>query len=303
MDNFKVRDERLRKIFTVFIGLIIIIGGYVFLLKDNQNQEEPKLFTELIDKGEVNGKREFLFGLTNVGENKTTIQFPSWLEYNYVISNLDNKELPTGLLKFEHPSLNEGNKEGRELLLEPNQKIEYRLLVGNLPQGNYKISMWSTSGYGGTREIEFKLDSNTPGIEGYVVDIEDGRFLVVSPVPKDFSSMGGIKEFYDAIWFSNTPIDIQMDQKVQVWFDAVATSYPGQSGAQKVSILQSNKPNNANLTEAEAIKKALEIEGNNGYPVIKAVYYDEISDVWAITIKFFDFNEEEHEINVQIEDQ
>lgn len=58
MDNFKVRDERLRKIFTVFIGLIIIIGGYVFLLKDNQNQEEPKLFTELIDKGEVNTEED-----------------------------------------------------------------------------------------------------------------------------------------------------------------------------------------------------------------------------------------------------
>lgn len=150
---------------------------------------------------------------------------------------------------------------------------------------------------------KIKEPSKTPGIEGYVVDIEGGRFLVVSPVPKDFSSTGGVKEFYDAMWFSNVPKKIQIGQKVQVWFDEVATSYPGQSRAKDVSILQSNKPNNANLTEAEAIKKAIEIEENNGFPVIKAVYYDEKSDIWTITIKMFNFNKEEHEINVQVDDQ
>ncbi|CAG7658823.1 DUF3221 domain-containing protein [Paenibacillus allorhizosphaerae] len=137
-----------------------------------------------------------------------------------------------------------------------------------------------------------------PGIEGYVVEIEDGRFLVVSPVPEDFSSTGGVEEFYNAIWFSNAPNKVQIGLKVQVWFEEVAISYPGQSDAKKVSFVPSNKPNNAKLTEAEAIRKALTIHGNNKVPVIKSANYDAISDAWTIHIK-----QGEVESNVQIEDK
>lgn len=56
--------------------------GLTAFFNDNQQQEDPTIHTELQDKGYVNGKREFIFTLTNVGENKAKLVFPTWLEYN-----------------------------------------------------------------------------------------------------------------------------------------------------------------------------------------------------------------------------
>lgn len=142
--------------------------------------------------------------------------------------------------------------------------------------------------------------SGDPGMEGYVMSVENGRMLVVDTKSQDFSSTGGVKEFYNAIVFSNAPKDVQVGQKVQVWFDAVAESYPGQSSAKKVKILPSNQPANANLAEDAAIRKALDSQsfGHFGVLVIKSVSYDESSDVWEIVLK-----QEEEEWTVQVEDE
>lgn len=126
-----------------------------------------------------------------------------------------------------------------------------------------------------------------PGIEGYVVKKGDGRILVVASAPKDFSSTGGLAEFYNAIWFSNAPGKVKVGDKVQVWFDVVAESYPGQSEAEKVEILPEKKPKNADLTEAEAIRKALAPERISQYevPAIKSVNYNEAADIWEVLVK------------------
>ena len=44
--------------------------------------------------------------------------------------------------------LNENDNEGRILVLEPNEKIEYRFLISKIPKGNYEIAFDSSSGYG-----------------------------------------------------------------------------------------------------------------------------------------------------------
>lgn len=148
----------------------------------------------------------------------------------------------------------------------------------------------------------FACNSNTsivePGISGYVVKIEGRRFLVVSSEPEDFSRTSGGEEFYNAVWFSNASKEIQIGQTVLVWFDLMNASYPGQSKAKMVSIRPSNKPNNANLSEAEAIREALIIHGGAEVPVIKTANYDTNSDVWTIRIK-----QGEHETNVQVKDK
>src|SRR5690554_5936266 len=65
---------------------------------------------------------------------------------------------------------------------------------------------------------------------GYIMDIDSGgRILVVDPVAQDFSNTGGVDEFYNAIWFSDAPQEVELGERVEVWFDAVAESYPGQS--------------------------------------------------------------------------
>jgi len=148
----------LKKTFIILIGLLIIGVGFIVFLNGNQKQEDPKILSQLEDKGNVNGKREFLFGLTNVGENKAELEFLTWLEYNVAIGNLDNKEIPSGEIIMEHIDLNENDNEGRILVLEPNQKIEYRLLISKIPKGNYEITINSAAGYGSTQSQEFTID-------------------------------------------------------------------------------------------------------------------------------------------------
>jgi hypothetical protein len=125
-----------------------------------------------------------------------------------------------------------------------------------------------------------------PGMVGYVVDRENSRILVVDPVPQDFSSTGGLSEFYHAIWFSNVSEEIEIGEQVKVWFDMVAESYPGQSEAIKISIIEGEKPEKADLTEAEAIRRALTSEWKTrGISVIKSATFDPETDVWEVLIK------------------
>lgn len=143
-------------------------------------------------------------------------------------------------------------------------------------------------------------NGSTPGMEGYVVAKEDRSILVVSSVPKDFSGTGGVKEFYDAIWFSNAPKNVSIGQKAQVWYSFVQESYPGQSRADNVTVLPDIRPEGARLTEAEAIAKALSEQTGPkvGVPVIKRADHDQTSKTWTITIKYG-----EDESPIRIEDE
>lgn len=136
-----------------------------------------------------------------------------------------------------------------------------------------------------------------PGIEGYIVRKEDDSMLVVSSMPKDFSASGGMKSFYDAIWFSNAPEDVEVGQKVQVWYRTVKESYPAQSSANKVRVLPGMKPNGADLSENQAILKALQSRNINGVPAIKQVDYDSGTDTWIIT-----FIAEDNQFEALVED-
>lgn len=158
LGDFSVGGVNLKKIFLIVIALIIIVFGLITFLNDRQQQEDPMIFTELEDKGDVNGKREFIFTLTNVSENKVKLEFPTWLEYNIAISNLDNIEIPSGEIIMEHVDLNENNKEGRMLVLETNEKINYRVLISKIPKGNYEIIISSATGFGGIKKQEFRVD-------------------------------------------------------------------------------------------------------------------------------------------------
>ncbi|WP_374718307.1 YobA family protein [Neobacillus sp.] len=138
-----------------------------------------------------------------------------------------------------------------------------------------------------------------PGIEGYVVKKESGRILVVASESEDFSSTDGLKEFYPAIWFSHASNKADVGDKVQIWFDVVMESYPGQAEAEKVSVLPSKKPKDADLTESDAIRKALASKEFilSNVPAVKSVTYQSKTDHWEITI-----HSGESEVMVQIKD-
>lgn len=148
----------MKKVFIILIGLLIIGVGFVVFFNSNQKQENPKILSQLEDKGNVNGKREFLFSLTNVGVNEAELEFPTWLEYNWSIEDLDNKEIPAGAIITEHLDLDENANEGRIVVLESNEKIEYRILISKIPKGNYEVVIDSSSGYGSTHRQEFIIE-------------------------------------------------------------------------------------------------------------------------------------------------
>lgn len=154
---------------------------------------------------------------------------------------------------------------------------------------------------GEAKHEKVKLDGAV--LEGYVVKKEGESILVVSSVPKDFSSTGGVKEYYDAIWASEAPKELEPGQKVRVWFKGpLAESYPAHGTAERVWAFQSNKPEGATLSEAQAINKALitQKDYTAGIIIIKGVKYDIKSDSWNIHMQE---THKESDFNVQVDDK
>lgn len=137
---------------------------------------------------------------------------------------------------------------------------------------------------------------------GYITKLESQRALVVSPISKEINQMR--KEFYDAVWVSNMPPDVEVGQFVHVWFEgAIATSYPAQGKASRVSYSNIQKPEKADFTQDAVIRKALLNKDISSINVlaIKEVSYDEKSDVWTIRYKDAKISDdllEEHSMQV-----
>lgn len=142
-------------------------------------------------------------------------------------------------------------------------------------------------------------------MEGYVVQKDqDGRILVISVESTDYSSTGGEDEFYNAIWFSDAPDEIAVGEKVEVTYDIVLTSYPGQSSAQKVVVTEKEQPEGANLTEAEAIGKALQdqrLDQEMHIYAVLAADYDVDEKQWTVQLKEVMSGEDEFTIEVMDE--
>lgn len=128
--------------------------------------------------------------------------------------------------------------------------------------------------------------------------------LVVSPDVTDYSSSGGQKNFYRAIWFSSVPSNIDVGMKVEVWAvgGEVADSYPQQGKTERVTVILNTVIEGSQLLEAEAVKKAissLEI-GEDSFRVVKEVQFDPTASLWTVSV----LNENRDEIMpIQIPDQ
>lgn len=144
----------LKKFLVILLGVGLVVGGFL-IFNAKQEQEIPKILSKLEDKGFDNGGNKFIFSLENVGENNATLEFPSWLEYNVSLTNMDGKELSSGNKVLRHLDLDEKNDKRRTLVLEPKQSIEYRIIVGEIPNGNYELTISSASGHGGVKRKEF----------------------------------------------------------------------------------------------------------------------------------------------------
>lgn len=154
----------------------------------------------------------------------------------------------------------------------------------------------------GIIEAEDFPPNDEPGIIGYVMEKEEDRILVISPEAQDFSSTGGISEYYNAIWFANAPKDINIGEKVKVWYEYTLDSYPAQSEVIHIEVIPAQQHEGANLTEEEALYRALtsELIAADGLVVVKAIEYDKENGKWDVELKEI-WSDTIH--NIEIEDK
>lgn len=141
-----------------------------------------------------------------------------------------------------------------------------------------------------------------PGMIGYVMQKEGEGILVVDPKAQDFSSTGGVREFYNAIWFSKAPKEINLGHHVKVWFDVVLESYPGQSEVKYIKIIEEIPPQGADLTPAQALNKVLSSEDINELFTVHDINFDQEKGEWTIQLKDI-WNEDGNILEFQIQDK
>lgn len=130
-------------------------------------------------------------------------------------------------------------------------------------------------------EPEVPHQNSEPGITGYIMDKAGDRILVVNTEPKYYSS----NEHYDAVWFSNAPQNVDIGDMVNVWYDFMEDSYPGQSQVKHLEKLPSFQPEGANLSESQALYNALTSSEIKGAAVVTSLEYDNNSNKWHIELK------------------
>lgn len=153
-------------------------------------------------------------------------------------------------------------------------------------------------------EDELNNVTKNMSMRGYVIKREEDRILVISSEKQDFSATGGIAEYYEAIWFSDAPLGVKLGEKVEVWYEYVLTSYPGQSTAEKIAIMPTEQPIDATLTEAEAVAKALLDDALNEMSIytVLLVSYDTNSKLWTVHVKDVMTMSPEEEITIEVSD-
>ncbi|OKL36668.1 DUF3221 domain-containing protein [Domibacillus mangrovi] len=141
----------------------------------------------------------------------------------------------------------------------------------------------------------------------YVMSVSGEGMLIVSAKPADFSKTGGHGEYYGATnyTFPNANKKLKVGQRVLVEASGpIMESYPGQGRAKFVTVLPTYQPNGADLTEAEAVRQAIEKKQDDGgfTATISDVMFNEQNDQWTVTFtETFTF--EDKVFNIKVDDQ
>ncbi|WP_338788127.1 DUF3221 domain-containing protein [Metabacillus sp. FJAT-53654] len=114
-------------------------------------------------------------------------------------------------------------------------------------------------------------------LEGYVVERTANTVLVVNPNPKEATQSNG------PAYFSNTPDTLKIGDKVSISYEVMLESYPGQAEAIEVKVLESHKPSGADLTEEQALNKALS-KKQLKTPILSVFQYNKETDTWNIQV-------------------
>lgn len=141
---------------------------------------------------------------------------------------------------------------------------------------------------------------------GYVVDVGEQGVLVVSPEKQDYSATGGDDAYYEATYYSDAPEanEVKVGMYVNVWMaegSTVMTSDPGQAKAARIEIEDEVRPEGAQLTRSEAIRRALEESdiGEYAVPAVSGADYDAKQRLWIVKL----LDHEREPVTVEIKDE
>lgn len=145
--------------------------------------------------------------------------------------------------------------------------------------------------------------SGNPDISGYVISKNEKAILVTSSEPEDLSASDGLEEYYDVIYATDAPENVQVGDEVNLWYKGdVLESYPAQTSVGKLEILPSSTPENATLSEYGALSKALsQNEFENKTIAIQSIAYQPDEDIWSFIFK--DLIYEDEGGTVQVKDE
>lgn len=116
--------------------------------------------------------------------------------------------------------------------------------------------------------------------EGYVVNLGKSKFLITGREQDESDS---------AVWFEfkDTEMSLRVGMKLKVEFSYMEQSYPGQSTAEKIEVLETKKPGRSILTQPEAIEKAIKglpEDCSLPYTFIRNAAFDEKAQTWKVLI-------------------
>lgn len=111
---------------------------------------------------------------------------------------------------------------------------------------------------------------------GYITDKDDDNRILVT------EAEGG-EENYSAVWFSTDEKDVEIGDKVVVGHDRMDDSYPGQSYAVHLEVIEPEHPEEAELNNAEALHSILPADDID-VPVVTTIDYDNNADTWFIEL-------------------
>jgi len=125
-----------------------------------------------------------------------------------------------------------------------------------------------------------------PDITGYVVEKSNDNILVVSETSEDLRENGGVAEFYEMIWFSNSSNEINLGDKVDIWYNSVNQSYPAKATIKTFNIHEPDQPDDALLTESEVLEQVLsnlDIQPDQLF-AIQSIQFNKSKQIWLINL-------------------
>jgi hypothetical protein len=127
---------------------------------------------------------------------------------------------------------------------------------------------------------EAEAEDVEPDMTGFVMDQDENKILVVTPMGEESTQEGR------AMWVSEAPEGRWIGKQVEVWVDgAIAESFPEQATAERVQELEMSEVEGADLKASEALSTALSEADRENILAVELLAFDQQADQWTVRLK------------------